>query len=89
MFPSRCTGLDGKTYPRRPLPAAGRAFLIGRAHYLAHDEQLSTRQIVARLTEENNVRRSVGSVHSWLAQPCEACPVQVRDVRHLNTEAAS
>lgn len=70
-------GLDGKTYPTQPLHPDDLDHLVGRVHYLSHDEHLSVRQIVARLDIDHGVRRSVGTVHSWLRTSiCDAC-VQV------------
>jgi hypothetical protein len=47
---------------------------------LAHDEGLSVRGIVRRLAEEHAIRRAVGTVAGYLAQPCSAC-VQVGQSR--------
>jgi len=66
----RTLGLDGKTYPSGPLSTEDRAFVVGRVHYLRHDESLSVRQIVRRLADEHGLRRSVGSVSAYLAEPC-------------------
>lgn len=71
---NRVRGLDGKTYPPSALCLADRSYLVGRAHYLAHDEGLSVRQIVARLELDHGVRRSVGSVSTWLRTwTCDLC----------------
>lgn len=75
IAPGDTLGLDGKRYPPR-VDTGSRAFLSGRVHYLHHDKHLSVRQIVARLSDENGVTRSVGWVSSTLKAPCEAC-VQV------------
>lgn len=75
---SRVLGLDGKSYPSNPLPSDDLDFVRGRVHYLHHDEGLSVRQIVARLEDDNNVKRSVGSVSAyltrWLCAECSGVP---------------
>lgn len=73
-LPDRVTGLDGKSYPAR---RRDRDSFAGHAHYMAHEEHLSVRGIVAAFAEVGH-RVSVGAVHSWLTEwQCVACPVQV------------
>lgn len=72
-------GIDGKFYPPL-LPEDDRQWLMGRVHYLSHDDRLSIRQIQAAILQENGVRRSVGWISGVLhgGFTCEACPgVQV------------
>jgi len=70
---TRTVGLDGKTYPRFRLTAEEADFVVGRCHYLAHDEGLSVRQIAKRLYDDHGLRRAVGTIAGYLAQPCEKC----------------
>jgi hypothetical protein len=90
---TRVTGSDGKTYPIRPLGGDELEFLIGRAHYLSHDEHLSIRQIVRRLESDDGpaARRSVGTISAWLAQPCVRCfqVSQNHPPEHLPAEATA
>ena len=72
-LPAYILGLDGKRYPSRPLTQRERAYLIGRAHYLAHDEGLSVRQIAARLTDETGLTRAVGTIAGYLKYRCIKC----------------
>lgn len=71
----RCVrGRDGKVYPAWPLTADEREFLVGRVHYLSHRERLSVRSIIRRLDQDHRVRRSLGTVHSWLhGWTCDGC----------------
>lgn len=70
----RITGTDGKSYPDRWLDEESRSFLNGRVHHLKHAEGLSVRQILARLAEDHEVRRSVGWVAGVLKEwRCEHC----------------
>lgn len=71
--PNRVLGMDGKTYPSRQLHRKGRDYLVGRAHWLAHADGLSIRQIMAVIAEETGVQRSVGAIHSWLRWQCDHC----------------
>jgi len=72
--PARVLGLDGKSYPSRPLPAADQEQLVGHVHYLAHAERLSIRQIQASLEREHGVRRSVGWISGVLRDwRCDHC----------------
>lgn len=73
--PGYVLGTDGKVYPDRPLSHDQRAAIVGRVHYLSHDEHLSVRQIITRLGEEG-FYASVGTVHAWLRWRCDGC-VQV------------
>lgn len=73
QLPERVRGLDGKTYPSYRWRGEDLAHVIGRCHYLAHDEGLSVRQIVARLAAEG-ITRSVGSVSEYLSRNhCVGC----------------
>lgn len=63
--PARVTGVDGKTYPSRPLSKLNRDRLILLAHAL-HHEGLSVRQVVHELDTVHGVTRSVGSVSDYL-----------------------
>lgn len=75
-LPARVTGLDGKTYPRGPLPVDARRQAIWLAHDLHHDG-LPVRAVVAELAARYGLRRSVGTVHADLTRwRCERC-VQV------------
>lgn len=70
----RVLGTDGKTYPDRWLSADDRAFLTGRVHHLRHAEDLSVRQIIARIQTDHSVRRSVGWVAGVLKDwRCDHC----------------
>lgn len=60
VFPSRMTGLDGKSYPAAPLPAKDRAFLIDAVHHFHCAERLSVRNTLACIQDEHGIRRSVG-----------------------------
>ncbi|MFD8640816.1 hypothetical protein ACFV14_10960 [Streptomyces zaomyceticus] len=76
-FLKRVIGQDGKTYPPRRMSKLDREFLRGRVHCLSHDENLSVRQVVARLADDHGVQRSVGWVFDVLRNyRCTAC-VQV------------
>ena len=58
---ARIIGLDGKSYPAGPLPAADRGQLVGHVHCLAHVGHLSVRQIQASLEREHaTAARSAG-----------------------------
>lgn len=56
--------MDGKTYTHTN--QATRQHYAKCVHTLAHNRQLSVRQIVSALADECNIRLSVGSVHSYL-----------------------
>lgn len=76
MPPGRVTGLDGKTYPRGPLPTDVRRQAIWLAHDLRHDG-LPVRAVAAELLARYGLRRSVGTVHADLTRwRCGRC-VQV------------
>lgn len=71
--PLRLTGIDGKEYPRRPLPTSERDLLIGHCHWLKHDLGLSVRGVRDHLLYNYNLRRSVGSISAYLSDPCVQC----------------
>ncbi len=65
-------GGDGKFYRARSLTNDDRGYIVGRVHYLAHDEGESVRGIVARLGAEG-IRVSVGAVAGYLLWVCDHC----------------
>jgi hypothetical protein len=71
--PQPITGLDGKTYPGSPLTADERNYLIGRTHYLHHHDGLSIRKIAAVIEAEAGLRRSVGTISTYLKYECTLC----------------
>ena len=66
MTSARVRGADGKWYLRRSLTTSDREYLVGRCHYLSHDEHLSIRQMIARIAAENELALSVGTVSHYL-----------------------
>jgi hypothetical protein len=48
------------------MPAAERAEVIGLVHHLRHTYQLSIREIATMLLAGYDLRRSAGTVHTWL-----------------------
>jgi hypothetical protein len=73
-LPTSVKGLDGKTYPARWLDAEDRAALIGIVHQLHCAEHLSIRQLLARIQERHEIRRSVGWAAGVLANyRCGSC----------------
>lgn len=80
-------GLDGKQYPRHRFEGRGRLGLIGYVH-ARHHAGVSIRGIQHDLAEQG-IRRSVGSIDSYLTgYRCATCSGG-QDTRHLNTEEVS
>lgn len=72
--PTRILGLDGKSYPGVWLSTDDRTRLVGIVHALSHDNGLSVRQIIARIVDDYDIRRSVGWVSTALRTwTCPGC----------------
>lgn len=68
------TGTDGKRYPATWLSVDDRAHLAGLVHRLHCVERQSVRQLLDRIEEAHEIRRSVGWAAGILkAQRCDHC----------------